>query len=585
MREWVKIAALLLLSLILALVFYGFMFRDVESDYEPIGDPAFLKLTIAGEVVEHHQDDVLLSYFENTPILDLRNILQSIRRAAVDDRIKGIYLRPMAALMGWGKIAEIRNALLEFKTSGKPIYAFLDAASSREYYLAAVADTVVGVGSGVLFLGGYLSQPTFYKDLLDKVGIEADFVAHGEYKTAPNTYTRSSMSEEQREVINAILDQFYQNLVANLSESRGLPQAKIRELIDRGLFSLAAAREKALIDTLMYEAEFSAHLEKRFGEDLVTVDYRNYLHGDLPDLDVNPDGKIALIYGSGTIVMGGKNSNGLNDLITGAGMAADIRSAAEDESVKAIVLRIDSPGGSATASDIIWREVVAARAKKPVIASVSDVAASGGYYISMAADTIVAHPNSIVGSIGVFAGKFSTGKFFEKIGIATETLKRGRNADFFTSESRFSPEQRDILRGYIMETYNDFISKAGQGRGKTAEEIDRIARGRVWTGEQALGIGLVDVLGDFSEAIAIAKEKIGLSRDTLVPLEIYPHKRGLLERIRSGQLSLAEKQWEQTLNQLPLPLRKAVGAIPHFNPGEALYLAPVDFWNVSQAAF
>ena len=262
-----------------------------------------------------------------------------------------------------------------------------------------------------------------------------------------------------------------------------------------------------------------------------------------------------------------------------------LHQAEEDESVKAIVLRIDSPGGSATASDIIWREVVAARAKKPVIASVSDVAASGGYYISMAADTIVAHPNSIVGSIGVFAGKFSTGKFFEKIGIATETLKRGRNADFFTSESRFSPEQRDILRGYIMETYNDFISKAGQGRGKTAEEIDRIARGRVWTGEQALGIGLVDVLGDFSEAIAIAKEKIGLSRDTLVPLEIYPHKRGLLERIRSGQLSLAEKQWEQTLNQLPLPLRKAVGAIPHFNPGEALYLAPVDFWNVSQAAF
>jgi len=253
-------------------------------------------------------------------------------------------------------------------------------------------------------------------------------------------------------------------------------------------------------------------------------------------------------------------------------MANSIRKAADNDDVKAIILRIDSPGGSSSASDIIWREVVEAKKKKPVIASVSDVAASGGYYISMAADTIVAHPGSIVGSIGVFAGKFAWNKLYDKIGLNKEKIMRGRNADLFSETQKFTPEQREILNKFIMDFYDEFITKAAEGRKTTPEEIHKIGQGRVWTGEQGLEIGLVDVLGDFHTAVRIAKEKSGIPVDEPVKLVLYPKLKTYFERLLKGNFSISVLDILPELRGVPTGLRNTIIALPYFQAGEPLYL-------------
>ena len=576
LKEWHKITLIIIASLVFAGVFYSFLFKGFSKKAPGIQKESFLELIISGQVAERTVEDPVLDVFDTPSITSLQDILQAIRKAKIDNNIHGILFRPLAATMGWGKTEDVRNALLDFKSSGKPIYAYLEAAADRDYYLATAADSIVGPGAGILFINGFVSEPVFLKETLGKIGIEADFVTSGKYKNAPDTYTRQNMSDSQREVLNSILDEFYARYVDTLAVSRNLKATDIHRHIDRGLYTMEAAREYGLLDSLMYYQEFKDYLKQKWDNELEFVSLGRYGKTAPSNLGLKSRETIAVVFGVGTIVVGGADQFGQDGLITSGGMAKSIRKAADNDDVKAIILRIDSPGGSGLASDIIWREVVEAKKKKPVIVSISDVAASGGYYISMAADTIVAHPSSIVGSIGVYAGKFAWSKLYDKIGLKKEKVKRGRNADLFSETQTFTAEQREIIRKFIMDFYDEFITKAAEGRNTTPEEIHKIAQGRVWTGEQGLQHGLVDVLGDFHTAVQIAKEKAGIPVDDPVRLIIYPRLKTYFERLFDTSFSVDVFDIIPELQGMPDGMRNMVVALPYFQAGEPLYLMPYD---------
>ncbi len=576
LKEWHKITIIVILTLVVGGIFYSILFRSITEETIAVSKNSILDIVIAGEVPERVVPNPIQEVFGTPPSISVQDLLFTIHKAARDKRITTILLRPVSLLTGWGKLDEIRNALLAFKKSGKHIYAYTELASDKEYYLASVADTIVSISSGIFLINGFYSEPVFLKNTLRKIGIEADFVAYGKYKNAPDMFTREHMSDAQREVLNALLDGYYRRYVDTLAVTRKIKRATVQQLIDRGLFTGEEALNAHLIDSLMYLNELKDHLKKAGGRKRRFIPYSRYRKVQPASLGLTAKKSFALIYGVGTIVSGSESQFNEGNLITSEGMANSIRKAAENKDIKAIILRIDSPGGSGIASDVIWREVVAARKKKPVIVSVSDMAASGGYYISMAADSIVAHPASLVGSIGVFAGKFSFGGLYQKIGMNTEQLSRGKNADFFSTSRKFSPEQRKLLHEHIMMFYNDFITKVAEGRHKTPEQVDEIARGRVWSGEQGLKIGLVDKLGDFNTAVKMAKRMANIPEDELVRLVVYPRLRSFWERILTGKIATWQTKWQAELQQLPPLLRNIVTAIPYFKTGEPLFLLPFD---------
>lgn len=571
LKEWQKITLLIVVIFAAVGLFMYLVFSSVPDEAPPISRDSFLELTISGEIPERVPDDPVGEIF-GSPGNSIQTIIHSVHKAKIDEKIKGIILRPEITDMGFAKTDEIRSALDDFKTSGKPIYAFIEFAGDKEYYLASAADSIFGVPTGILLANGFLSSPVFLKGTFDKLGIEFESVAIGKYKNAPDMLTRDQMSDAQREVTNSLLDDLYQRYIFKLAEARHMSESQMSQLIDRGFFTLDKAKEAGFVDSLMYYAEFKEFLKEKYSSRLRFVSLKRYHKIPMSKLGIRAKEKIAVIYGVGTIVSGGEDQFGEDQLITSQGMANSIRRVAEDNSIKAIVLRIDSPGGSGTASDIIWQEVVKAAEKKPLIVSVSDVAASGGYYISMAADSIVAHPSSIVGSIGIFFLKGVFAKLYDKIGMNIEEIKRGKNADMFSERQRLTPDQRDLIGGFLLDFYKDFVSKAADGRKMTYDEIDNIAQGRVWTGKQALENGLIDKLGDYYTAIDMAKKMAGIPVNEYVNLVIYPKQKTLLERIFSGAIMARVTSPIEHLKDIPPVFKSLVKALPYFRPGEPLFL-------------
>ncbi len=572
MKGWLKITILVAGIALIVGVFYYTMFSSIIEGPPPISRNSYLELDIFGAVPDRESINPLEKIMVGEAP-SMSGLISCIRKAKIDPKIKGIVLRPMGTTMGWAKIEELRDVLTDFKTSGKPVYAYLEVVGNREYYLALVADTIFGSPTASMFINGLMGRGYFIKDMLNKVGIEADFLAHGKYKNAPDMFTRSDMSPAQREVVNALLDDIYQRYLTAIVESRQLDMASVKSLIDRGLFSVEEAVQHQLVDTLMYYNEFKDHLGKKTKHRPRLVNYSRYKKVRFSSLGVKPKGVVAVIYGSGNIVSGIGDDFPEDGVMTSEAMANAIRKAAKDKSVKAIVLRIDSPGGSGTASDIIWREVVEAKKKKPVVVSMSDVAASGGYYISMGADSIVAEPSSLVGSIGVFAGKFAFGKLFQKWGINKEEIIRGKNANLFSEKSKFTPEQKKILRHYIDEFYRIFVTKAAQGRHKTYQEIDRIARGRVWTGRQGVEIGLVDRLGGLLDAVQIAKKMAGIPLENPVHLKVFPRRRSFLQKLLSSNMQT--RTFQRIFHRMvPEPVWQYLKGTLFYRDYEPLYLLP-----------
>jgi protease-4 len=462
-----------------------------------------------------------------TPPPSLRGLVESIDRAAADSQVKGLVLRVGGVDAGWGRVQELRDALLRFRATGKPSWAHLEFAGNREYYLATGCERIAAAPTALLNVSGLAADVMFLRGTLDKVGVQAQFEGVGKYKNAPNQFTETGFTEPHREQMESLVDDLFQQYVSALAEGRGMDEERVRRIIDEGPFDAARASEVGLVDELLYPDEIEDRLPTT--ESVGVVDYVRSARG----FGLDGRAKVALVYAVGDIMPGESASGPFG----GSGYAGaetigrGLRQAARDDSIRAIILRVDSPGGVGTAADAVWREVGRAQLKKPVIASMGDAAASGGYYIAMNGDAIVAQPATITGSIGVFSGKFSMGELYEKLGISHETVVRGRNADIFSSWEPWSEEERAKIRALNESFYETFVGKAAEGRGRTPEEIHAVAQGRVWTGQQALEKGLVDVLGGLETAVATARERAGLAPNEAVRLVVLPERKGFLETL------------------------------------------------------
>lgn len=500
--------------------------------------------------------------------------IDRIRKARGDREVDALLLEINGLSVGWGKLHELSRAIDHFRTSGKKVYAYVESGESRDFLLALSCDQVCLPEATWLMLTGLRLEATFYKDLLEKVGIKADMLQMGDFKGAAEPYTRTSLSEANRTQLTAVLDDFFTHeVVGRIVKTRAgkkLTTERVRQLIDEGPHSARAALAAGLIDRVEYLDGYLEQIKAALKGDTLKLT-RDYGKKKDSDLDIfslyrkllfgpskaasSKDAKVAVIYASGPI-MTGKSGGGLlaGETVGSETLVKAIQQAEEDKTVKAIVLRVDSPGGSALASDLIWNELK--RSKKPVIASMSDVAASGGYYISMAARKIYAEPGTLTGSIGVVGGKLALRGVYDKIGIKSEVISRGKKSGLLTSADPFSPSERQAFRKLMEDTYDQFLNKALQGRqaaGKkvTREELVHLAGGRVWTGRQAKANGLIDELGTLEDAIAAAAKLGGIAGSEPELLQL-PKPQNPLEALFGDAFNLHAGGLEaQTLRGLP----------------------------------
>ncbi len=563
MSSRTKVVIVILLAGVLLAGCFGILLAYSLYKAGPaIAGASVLEYRISGEIGDNPAPEQTIRFFAQTPN-SLFSIVEGIKRAKQDGRIKALLLIVQDPQMGYAKTEELRNALKDFRSSGKPVYVYMARGSDIDYYLATAADKIYLSPTGDLDVKGLAASATFLKGFFEKLKIEPNFERHGKYKSFADTYTRSDMSEEHREQLSVLLDDLYSRYVASIAEARKLDVERVKQLIDAGPYSNALkAADAGLIDGGLYLDE----VRERVRADLKLEEYKP-VYGKKytrPGFNLSTQ-KIAVVYATGAIAPGRSGSSPFTGSVLGSDtIAAAIRTAREDEDVKAVILRIDSPGGSALASDLIWREVVLTKQKKPVVASMSDVAASGGYYIAMAASKIVAQPGTITGSIGVVSGKLDiSGLYREHLGINVEIIKRGENADYYSEQRSFTEEQRAKFHQDVMDFYYTFVKKAAEGRQKSPEEIDRVAQGRVWTGIRAKEIGLVDELGGMDKAIELARQLANLGADTQVQLEEYPKIPTLFEAIFPEEdeglvLSRDEEAIARLLEALPSEAREAL---------------------------
>lgn len=456
--------------------------------------------------------------FKPLPQLGLNDILKNIKKAKSDPNIDGIYLDLTFIQAGIATIEEIRNALIDFKESGKFIISYSDTYTQPTYYLASVADKIYLNPEGLLIFVGLRSEIMFYKDALKKLGVEPQIIRHGKFKSYVEPYIYKKMSDENRQQIMAYMGSIWNHMLEGISKEREISIKKLNELADNlTLRKAELAIENGLIDGVKYKDEVLAELaeltnktdDKKI-EHISLAKYTKVSDKKRKSLEKN---KIAVVYASGTVIMGegGEGTIG-SDRISRA-----IRKARKDSSVKAIVFRVNSGGGSALASEVIWREIKLAQEVKPVIASLGDVAASGGYYIVAPAQKIIASPNSITGSIGVF-GLFFTGKELlnDKLGIHVDVAKTNNFSDIGSFTRPFKAEEREVFQFMVEDFYDTFITKVGEGRNMAKEEVDAIGQGRVWSGANAIDIGLIDGFGGLEDAIELAAEAANLETYRIV---------------------------------------------------------------------
>ena len=463
--------------------------------------------------------------------LSMGSLERTLRIAKRDKDVAGVLIRINGSGYGMGQLQEMRDAILDFKESGRIVISYLSSCSTGDYIVASACDKILMHPSAEVRLIGLRAEYAFYKDALDMLGIRANIEQIGKYKSAAETFTRRDMSEAHREVQNVILDELYEQLVTAIVTTRGknsewasewasewTPET-VKNLIDSGPYTARGARDAELVDRLVYEDELPnvvAALTDSATELVTLGEYANsrlYVH----NWQV-PRPKIAIIEAEGLMMTGDSFTEPLlGTRVMGSDtIARAIRTVREDDEIKAVVLRIDSGGGLVVAADILWRELVLLAEEKPLVVSMADVAASGGYYIATPADVIVAEPGTITGSIGVIGGKYSFKGLYQTFGIHKEILKRGKHADFYTDYGDYPPAEQEIVRRQIAEIYDDFITKVAIGRPRlTKEEVDNLGRGRIWTGAQAKENGLVDELGGLSRALEIAQEKAGLEKQAV----------------------------------------------------------------------
>jgi len=524
-----KVAIFIILFIFFIFVVFSiFLYMSISLKPVSIKDNSYLVIPIYGSIPEYSSKKFL---FSKRQPLTIWGIYKSVYRAANDPNINGIILEIGNAFPGMAKSNEINNIMKHFKKSGKKVYAYMKFGYMQNYYLASTADKIYLIPSGSVLMNGFNFEVMFYKNLLEKLGVKADFVRIGDYKTAPNMFTKDKMTESHRETMNNIADEFIKHFIKEVSNNRNISKASLNSIFKEAFLSAESSLEYNLVDKLCYYDEIDdCILEKT--DKLSTKKINKVYYSDyLSSIGSTKKSKnIALIFAQGQIIEGRNQYDPLFGTSMGSwSTMQSIKKARKNNSVKAIVFRINSPGGSAIAADEILRELKLTIKKKPIVVSMSNYAASGGYWISMASDKIIAHPLTLTASIGVFAGKFSFKNLYEKIGINVETIKRGKYADIFSATEKFTEQEKRIVYGNIKDTYNKFLGKVAKGRNMNIDEVDRIGKGRVWTGSSAIKLNLVDKLGGlstgFEEAKKLAKEKLKKYEPGII---VYPAKKSIL---------------------------------------------------------
>ena len=527
------VLSMIVLFFILLGIISGMMLSLKEEGSVNVSDNSILEISFENPIEERTSNNPFENFNLNginsnrTP--GLNDILKSISKAKVDSRIEGILLNLTSIQAGMATIEEIRNAFLDYKKSGKFIYAYSESYTQGAYYLASVADKIYLYPEGDVDFRGLHADLMFFKGALEKLEIQPEIIRHGKFKSAVEPFMYDKMSDENREQVSTFLNSIWNNILNGINASRNIPVDELQKIADNAEARNAEnALSLHLVDKLSYYDQLLSDLKMKTDqgekEKIKFVSLKKYVRAYVKGDDFSAK-KIAVVYASGDIVSG----DGNEDQIGSDKIAAALRKARLDSSVKAIVFRINSPGGSALASDVIWRETILAQKTKPFIVSMGDYAASGGYYIACAADTIVARPNTITGSIGVFGLLFNTQNMFKnKLGITFDSVKTGRYADLGSMNRPMKDNERAIIQGEVEKVYDTFISHVAIGRKMTKENVDNIGQGRVWSGVDAKRIGLVDVLGGLNDAISIAAKKANLTTYRTIAL---PEQKEFLEKL------------------------------------------------------
>lgn len=531
-----------LLVLVLVIAVFGAVFVGAGILVSGRGKPsvpkrAILEVDLERGIPEMAPDDPFAVFGGERP-MTLRDVVDALEKAGDDPNVVGLVARLGAAPIGVAEIQEIRDAVAAFRGKGKFATAYSEtfgefAPGNGAYYLATAFDEIWLQPSGDLGLNGLVAESAFVRGALDKLGVTPEFGQRHEFKNAMNTFTETKFTDAHREATKTLVESLYGQMVKGIAEGRKMTEAEVRALVDRGPFLGPEALEARLVDGLAYRDEVHAKLKEKGGAGAKLFGLQAYLKKE-----GRPHAKgkktIALVYGVGGVARGKSSTNPLTggQTMGSETVAKAIRTAVADDDVAAILFRVSSPGGSAVASDTIWREVVLAKkAGKPVIVSMGDVAASGGYWVSMHADKIVAQPASITGSIGVLAGKMVTPAMWEKVGLTFDQVEVGANANLWNASRSFSPAEWARFNAWLDRIYDDFTTRVAEGRKLPKERVLEIAKGRVWTGEDAKAIGLVDELGGYATALRLAKEAAKIPAGEKVRVAVFPRERTPFEAL------------------------------------------------------
>jgi protease-4 len=567
---------LFLIISILMIVGIGAAMSGGDSEFE-VKENSILKLDLNRPIVENAstEDDnpfatIPNPFFESTEKIGLIQILSALERARIDTNVKGIYLDVSFPMAGYAKLTEIRNALEKFKRSGKFIYAYANSYSEKAYYIASVADEAYLNPSGLLDFNGISVQYMFYKKAFDKLEIEPLVFRVGQYKSAVEPFIREDMSPENKMQTQSFISSINREVFSKISVSKKIPANKLNQIADSLLAMNPVNAEKLGMIKLGYWDQFESLLKSavkiKEKSELTYVKLADYLKAKNPIKAVEGTDKIGVLVAEGEIVgsKGGDENIGSDDFVK------ELRKLRDNKSVKAIVLRIDSPGGSSLASDVMWREIELAKKVKPIVASMSDYAASGGYYMAMGTNTIVAQPTTVTGSIGIFAQWLNIDRFLSnKIGITQDYVNTHANSNFMNSLGELTEFQKSVIQNMVNQGYETFTSKAASGRKMSIEKLKSLAGGRVWTGIQAKEIGLVDELGGLDVAIEIAAKK-GKLKAGAYKVVVYPKAKSFLDQLISSAMS--ESSMAEKFAAKNLPWAKSILELERWKKREG-YLA------------
>jgi len=538
---------------IVIIVLFVFVILIIWAASKPgirVASNSVLVIDATGQIEEQRVPDFFSAFNGTVPVL--HDYLDALDNARTDPRITGLVVRIAPLETGWAKLEEIRNHLLAFRASGKPSICYLgyDGIQNQEYYLASACQQIWLVPTTPVSIRGMMAEAIFVRGTLDKLKIVPEYYHIAEFKTAGNMFTEKKFTPAHKEEAESLLHSVYEQYLGDTSKARGMSRDEFEAILNRGPLATADALASKIVDKLGYWDQVQDFFKRRAGgwNPISLNSYRTSLNA--PNFALE---KIAIVYASGLIVSGSSGTTPAGGSIMGGdSVAADIRKARMDSSIKAIVLRVDSGGGSVVGSEVIRREVELAHEVKPVVVSMSDVAASGGYWIASPADKIVADPNTITGSIGVLIGKLNVSGLFNLLGVSTDYVATSDNATLFSAQQNFTPAQRDYIEKSLHETYDEFTKGVAAGRKMSVEAVDKVGKGRVWSGAQAKDLGLVDELGGTDHAIEVAKRLAHIPASDSVRIVRLPEEKTFFQQLfeREKEQMNESRSLEATLQHI-----------------------------------